>query len=74
MAEMAAMAPETQQLLQSELHQLANKGVGFLYGGYRMQKEPGKTSYLESGTAPTQARNQFFELLRDAVLYFFYQR
>lgn len=70
MAEMAAMAPETQQLLQSELHQLANKGVGFLYGGYRMQKEPGKTSYLESGTAPTQARNLFNFLNSSEMLSF----
>jgi len=58
-AEMAAMGPEVQQQLQRDLYQMANKGVGFLYGGYRMEKEPGKTTYSESGAAPAPARDLF---------------
>ncbi len=58
-AEMAAMSHETQQRLQSDLYQLANKGVGFLYGGYRMGAAEDKTTNPGSNTAPTQAQNLF---------------
>jgi len=38
-AQMAALTPEQRRQLQQELNDMARQGVGYLYGGYRMENE-----------------------------------
>jgi Rps23 Pro-64 3,4-dihydroxylase Tpa1-like proline 4-hydroxylase len=60
-SQMAALTPEQRKQLQQELNEMARKGVGYLYSGYRMEGER-----LEA--APAVLRSLFELMNSDSVL------
>lgn len=60
-SEMASLTPDQRRKLQQELNEMARQGTGYLYGGYRMEKE-------RLATAPAILRTLFELINSDRVL------